>query len=134
LKALLKTLKKNRGIHLLIYCVHGSKDVKTLQHNYKLVHSKVKGKVPIVLVVTSLEDREPDMDDWWENNKTSISDLGMNFAGHACITAVTINQADTDELMRRREQSHDAVYKLFEHCRPQNGTRVHRVTPIPPAR
>ncbi|KIK42291.1 hypothetical protein CY34DRAFT_42051, partial [Suillus luteus UH-Slu-Lm8-n1] len=89
LKVLLKTLKKNRGIHLLIYCVHGTKDVKTLQRNYKLVQSKVKGKVPIVLVVTGLENREPDMEDWWRNNEASISALGMNFAGHACITAVT---------------------------------------------
>ncbi|KAG1733677.1 P-loop containing nucleoside triphosphate hydrolase protein [Suillus occidentalis] len=134
LKVLLKTLKKNRGIHLLIYCVHGTKDVKTLQRNYKLVQSKVKGKVPIVLVVTGLEDRESEMEDWWRSNEASISALGMNFAGHACITAVTIDQADTDEHRRRREQSHDAVYKLFEHCRPQNGTRVHRVTPIPVAR
>ncbi|KAG2041376.1 P-loop containing nucleoside triphosphate hydrolase protein [Suillus americanus] len=134
LKNLLKTLKKNRGIHLLVYCVQGTKDARALQRNYKLMHSKGKGKVPIVLVVTTLEARESEMEDWWLENEKSISDLGMNFAGHACITAVTINQADTDELRRRREQSYNVVCNLFEHCRPQNRTKVRRVTPIPPAR
>ncbi|KAG1733676.1 P-loop containing nucleoside triphosphate hydrolase protein [Suillus occidentalis] len=132
LKTLLKTLKKKQGIHLLIYCVHGTKDVKTLGRNYKLLH-KVKGTVPIVLVVTGLEDRESEMEDWWRNNEASISTLGMNFAGHACITSVTANKDDTDELRRRREQSYDAVCNLIEqHC-PQNiGTP--RVTTFSPAR
>jgi GTP-binding protein EngB required for normal cell division len=136
LKTLLKTLKKNRGIHLLIYCAQGAKNARALQRNYKLMHSKVKGKVPIVLVVTALEEREPEMEDWWRKNETSISDLGMNFAGHACITTLTITQDDTDELKRRHEQSYDAVRNLFEHCRPQNRTRVHKVpvTTVPPTR
>ncbi|KAG1778213.1 P-loop containing nucleoside triphosphate hydrolase protein [Suillus placidus] len=134
LKTLLRTLKKNRGIHLLIYCVQGTKDAWALQRNYKSLHSKVKGRVPIVLVVTALEDREPEMEDWWRNNETSISELGMNFAGHACITAVTIDQDDTDKLRQRREQSYDAVCSLFEHCRLQNRSAAHRVIPIPSAR
>ncbi|KAG1831906.1 P-loop containing nucleoside triphosphate hydrolase protein [Suillus subalutaceus] len=122
LKTLLRTLKKNRGIHLLIYCVQGTQDARALQRNYKLVRSELKGKVgvPIVLVVTALEDREPEMEDWWRNNEKSISDLGMNFACHACITAVTIDQADTDEHRRRREQSYRAVCNLIEQRCPQN--------------
>jgi hypothetical protein len=116
-----------------MYCVRGTKDARALQRNYKLMHSKVKGKVPIVLVVTALEDREPEMEDWWRKNEMSISDLGMNFAGHACITAVSINQDDTDELGRRREQSYDAVCNLVEQCCPQN-IGIPRVITMPPAR
>ncbi|KAG2041375.1 P-loop containing nucleoside triphosphate hydrolase protein [Suillus americanus] len=135
LKTLIRTLKKGRGIHLLIYCVQGTQDARALQRNYKLLHSELKGKVrvPIVLVVTALEDREPEMEDWWRNNEKSISDLGMNFAGHACITAVTIDQADTDKLRQRREQSHHAVCNFIEQRCPQNiGTP--RVTTNPLAR
>jgi predicted GTPase len=73
------------------------------------------------------------MEDWWRKNEMSISDLGMNFAGHACITAVSINQDDTDELGRRREQSYDAVCNLVEQCCPQN-IGIPRVITMPPAR
>lgn len=134
LKTLLKTLKKHRGIHLLVYCALGTKDALALQRNYKLLQSKVKGKVPIVLVVTALEEREPDMEDWWRNNEKSISTLGMNFAGHACITSVTDGQDDTDELRLRRKQSYDAVCNLLEYCHPRNRASVHEVIPVPPAR
>ncbi|KAG2339278.1 hypothetical protein BDR05DRAFT_1003539 [Suillus weaverae] len=134
LKNLFQTLMKKKAIHILMYCVQGTKDVRALQRNYKLLPSKVKEKVPIVLVVTGLENREPEMDEWWRDNEKFISDLGMTFAGHACITAVTINEGDTDELRQRREQSYRAVCNLIEHCRPQNGTGVHRVTAIHPAR
>ncbi|KAG1778215.1 P-loop containing nucleoside triphosphate hydrolase protein [Suillus placidus] len=133
LKNLLKSLVKKKAIHLVMYCVHGTKDAWALQRNYKLLHSKVKARVPIALVVTALEDREPEMEDWWRNNETSISDLGMNFAGHACITAVTIDQDDTDELKRRREQSYRAVCNLIKQRCPQN-IATPRVTTIPPAR
>jgi hypothetical protein len=133
LKTLLKTLKKNRGIHLLIYCVRGTRDITVLQRNYKLLHSNVKEKVPIVLVVTGLEDREPDMESWWRNNTTSILNLGMNFAGHACITALTIDPADADKLRRRREQSYNTICNLIEqHCPQSIGTP--RVTTVRPAR
>ncbi|KAG2134459.1 P-loop containing nucleoside triphosphate hydrolase protein [Suillus clintonianus] len=134
LKKLLKTLEANRGIHLLMYCVLGSKDAQALERNYKLLCSKVKGGVPIVLVVTGLEGRKPEMEQWWTDNEKSISDLGMKFSGHACITAVTINESDTDEVRQRREQSYHAVCNLFEHCRPQNGTENFRGTTLPPAR
>ncbi|KAG1802525.1 uncharacterized protein BJ212DRAFT_1487325 [Suillus subaureus] len=42
----------------------GTKDARALWRNYKLLHSKVRGKALIVLVVTALEDREPEMEDW----------------------------------------------------------------------
>ncbi|KAG2357651.1 P-loop containing nucleoside triphosphate hydrolase protein [Suillus spraguei] len=134
LNSLFQTLMKKKAIHILVYCVQGTKDVRTLQRNYKLLHPKVKGKVPIVLVVTGLETRNPDMEEWWRNNEKSISDLGMTFAGHACITAVTINEGDTSELKQRRQQSYQAVCNLIEHFRSQNGTGVRRVTAIHPVR
>ncbi|KAG1884529.1 P-loop containing nucleoside triphosphate hydrolase protein [Suillus subluteus] len=129
-KGLKKLLRTNGGIHLLVYCVQGTKYASALKHNYDLL-STVKGDVPIVLVVTGLEDQEPEMEDWWRNNEKSISELGMNFAGHACITALA---GDADEVRQRREQSYHAVHNLIQQYRLQHGTGVHRVPTIPPPR
>ncbi|KAG1884530.1 P-loop containing nucleoside triphosphate hydrolase protein [Suillus subluteus] len=116
LKNLFQTLTKK---HVLVYCVQGTKYASALKRNYELL-STVKGDVPIVLVVTGLENREPEMEDWWRNNERSISDLGMNFAGHACITALTINEGDTNKVRQRREQSYRAVCNLIERCCRKN--------------
>ncbi|KAG1904909.1 P-loop containing nucleoside triphosphate hydrolase protein [Suillus fuscotomentosus] len=114
----LKTLFQSRiKIHILMYCVQGTKGASALRRSYKLL-SRVKGNVPIVLVVTGLENREPEMEDWWRSNETSISDFGMNFAGHACITALTINESDTYKVRQRHEQSCHAVCDLIELCFP----------------
>ncbi|KAG1720685.1 P-loop containing nucleoside triphosphate hydrolase protein [Suillus paluster] len=124
LENLLEGLMKTDGIHLLMYCVQGTKGRKALHRDYKLLHSKLKGRVPIVLVITGLEDREPEMEVWWRDNEKSISKLGMTFAGHACITAMTINGDDAIRLKQRRKQSYNAVCDLIEKCRVR----------IPPAR
>lgn len=112
-----------------MYCAQGIKNVSALQHNYRLIDSEVIRGVPVVLVVTGLEHREAE--EWWRNNETSISDLGMNFSGHACITALIINEDDPDEVRQCREQSYRAVCNIIEQCCPQNGTDVHSVPTIP---
>ncbi|KAG1741506.1 P-loop containing nucleoside triphosphate hydrolase protein [Suillus paluster] len=120
LKELLRTLLERDGIHLLIYCVRSTKGIKALCRNYELCLSEVKQRVPIVLVVTGLEDKLPEMEGWWKTNQQSISQFGMTFAGHACITALTLDGDATDTLKRRRHQSYDAVCKLIEECRAKN--------------
>ncbi|KAG2062690.1 hypothetical protein BDR04DRAFT_975494, partial [Suillus decipiens] len=51
LKKLVQTLMEQGDIHLIIYCVRGERGIQGLRRNYKLIHSQVKSKVPIVLVV-----------------------------------------------------------------------------------
>ncbi|KAG1785554.1 P-loop containing nucleoside triphosphate hydrolase protein, partial [Suillus plorans] len=115
LKKLLRDLMKQTDIHLLMYCVRGVRVTKALCRNYNLIHSEVKERVPIVLVATSLEDKRPEMEEWWRDNERSISDFGMTFAGHACVTTATIDRYAGDELKRRRTQSYHAVCQLIEH-------------------
>ncbi|KAG2088663.1 P-loop containing nucleoside triphosphate hydrolase protein [Suillus discolor] len=129
LKKLLRTLMTKGGIHLLVYCVQGTNDASALQRNYKLMDSEVKERVPVVLVVTGLENREPDMEEWWRSNERSISDLGMKFAGHACITALTINEGVIDKVKQRREQSYHTVCDLVGQCYSHDGTGVPNMHP-----
>ncbi|KAG1742192.1 P-loop containing nucleoside triphosphate hydrolase protein [Suillus lakei] len=117
LKKLLRDLMKKTDIHLLMYCVRGVRATKALCRNYDLIRSEVKERVPIVLVATALEDQAPEMEEWWRKNVQLISDFGMAFAGHACVTTATIDQDAEDSLKRRHKQSYRAVCQLIEQCR-----------------
>ncbi|KAG1785548.1 P-loop containing nucleoside triphosphate hydrolase protein [Suillus plorans] len=120
LKKLLQTLAEQDGIHLLIYCVQGTRESMALRRNYMSLYSKVKGKVPIVIVVTRLENQNPDMEEWWRKNEQSISNLNMTFAGHACVTTITIDESDSIDLKERSEQSYHALRELIDKCRLPN--------------
>ncbi|KAG2053031.1 hypothetical protein BDR06DRAFT_485597 [Suillus hirtellus] len=122
LKKLLRTLMQQGNIHLVMYCVRGERDIRTLRRNYELIRSQVKRKVPIALVVTCLESYQPEMEDWWKVNKRAISNFGMTFADHACITTATMTGPT---FKNRRTQSYDAVCKLIEQYRPSNNIGVH---------
>ncbi|KAG1860016.1 P-loop containing nucleoside triphosphate hydrolase protein [Suillus tomentosus] len=129
LKKLLRALTKQGDIHLVMYCVRGEREIRTLRRNYDLIRSQVKTKVPIVLVVTCLESYQPEMEDWWRVNERTISNLGMTFAGHACITTAKMTGP---VFMERHTQSYDAVCKLIEQCRPLDNTRVHTGSSLNP--
>jgi predicted GTPase len=121
LRKLLRILTEQANIHLVMYCVRGERVVPTLCRNYELIHSQVKKKkVPIVLVVTCLESYKPEMEDWWTVNERTISNLGMTFAGHACITTAT-----SVHEMERRAQSYDTVCKLIEQRYLSIKTGIH---------
>lgn len=117
LKKLLRDLMKQSNIHLLMYCVRGVRATKALCRNYNLIRSEVKERVPIVLIATSLEDKGPEMEEWWRDNERSISDFGMTFAGHACVTTATVDEYTEEKLQRRRKQSYHAVCQLIEQYR-----------------
>ncbi|KAG2352017.1 P-loop containing nucleoside triphosphate hydrolase protein [Suillus spraguei] len=118
LKRLIHALMEQGSIHLIIYCVRGERVIRTLRRNYEFIRSQAKSKVPIVLVVTSLESYEPDMEKWWRLNERTIVELGMSFAGHACVTTAMTTQSKVTE--RGRNQSYDDICKLIEQCRLSN--------------
>src|SRR5437879_1314411 len=80
LKKLPQKLKEQDGIHLFVYCVRATRKPSALSHNYNLFHSKFKD-VPVVLIVTGLENQEPHMEHWWTTNENFFSEQRMTFAG-----------------------------------------------------
>jgi hypothetical protein len=115
LKKLLQKLGRGNQIHLLIYCVRSTRQA-TLRRNYDLVHSKFK-EVPITLVVTGLEYQSPVMEEWWTKNEKYLSEQQMTFAGHACITTVTLRDDDGACVKERHAQSYSAVCDLIDRHR-----------------
>ncbi|KAJ8588155.1 hypothetical protein M405DRAFT_793418 [Rhizopogon salebrosus TDB-379] len=105
---LIRRLKNEGGIDLLLYCVRAGPVTSTLQTNYRLFYEWLcENKVPIVLVLTGLEN-EQDMEDWWTRNEHVFSKYQIHVDGHACITAA--NHVDG-----RRKQLYEESRSLVRH-------------------
>lgn len=74
------------GLSLLVYCIRGSRYRDILKVNYDLFWGIIcRGEVPIVLVVTGLENEVP-MDGWWDENEKQFTRRDMKFSGHASLS------------------------------------------------
>lgn len=85
LRSLVRSLKT---VDLLVYCIRGIRFRKIVADNYNKFRNTIcggDGKVPIVLVITGLEN-EVSMDDWWDHNHAYLTRYNLDFCGHACIT------------------------------------------------
>jgi len=75
------------GVNLLVYCVRGPRIKESTVNNYKMFYSVFcKEKVPIVVVITGLEN-EVNVDTWWDENEAGFTKHGMHFQDHVCGTA-----------------------------------------------
>ncbi|KAJ8585711.1 hypothetical protein M405DRAFT_397689 [Rhizopogon salebrosus TDB-379] len=84
LKCHLKRYMERKELHLLIYCMSGERVYmkQSQQRDYKNFKMLV-GSVPVVLVVTKLDDN---LEGWWAENQNILRRLGMEFEEHACVT------------------------------------------------
>ncbi|KAH7926915.1 P-loop containing nucleoside triphosphate hydrolase protein [Leucogyrophana mollusca] len=113
LRIFLRGLTPN-GIDLLIYCVRGTRIRKALLRNYTIFYSAIcRKKVPVVLVVTGLENSEGDMEEWWVTNERELRKHRMYFVGHACVTTLSAESTAHPILLARREKSRQAVQELI---------------------
>ncbi|KAJ3860828.1 hypothetical protein EV359DRAFT_48408 [Lentinula novae-zelandiae] len=108
------------GITLLVYCMRGPRITEALQRNYIVFYDGFcQKKVPIVLAVTALEDQEPDMESWWTENKDAFQKYGMEFSGHACMTATRGKKMRNGEFRNQAEYSESQVVMrdlIVKHC------------------
>ena len=110
---LIKKLKDEGGIHLLLFCVRAGRLTSTILENYRLFYECIcEKKVPIILVLTGFE-REQNMDDWWYKYKLTFDKYGIVLDGHACINAAN----GPDEMQQRLyEESRHLVRNLVTRC------------------
>jgi len=109
---LLSTL--DGGINLLVYVVRGPRIKSSIQKNYLMFFEICcKKQVPIVLVITGLEN-EDDMDAWWDGNHGSFREQGMTFSAAACITAT---RGRRNVFAKEFEESKEKIEGLIlDHC------------------
>lgn len=118
LKKFIRNLLGKNEPSLLIYCVRASRATRALVRHYQLVRSAThEGPVPMVIVVTGLENSREDMESWWHRNVTELSKHGMEYVDHACITSIDNDPHDPILTRTRRTSSQDAVRDLiFRNC------------------
>ncbi|KAG1902418.1 uncharacterized protein F5891DRAFT_1216475 [Suillus fuscotomentosus] len=89
---LIQKLERQGGIDLLMFCMRASQLTATLQSNYRLFREFLcEKKVPIVMVITYLENELGEMDNWWRRNQDILCHQQFRVDGHACITAIRGN-------------------------------------------
>ncbi|KAG2352012.1 P-loop containing nucleoside triphosphate hydrolase protein [Suillus spraguei] len=104
---LIQYLENRGGIDLLLFCMRAGRLTTTLQTNYRLFHEFLcDKKVPIVVVITYLENEVGEMDAWWKRNEDIFREREVHVNGHACITAIKSNYP------KRYEESHNMIHKL----------------------
>jgi GTPase SAR1 family protein len=75
------------GVDLLVYVLRGPRIRGAARKNYLMFYEIFcKKKVPIVIVVTGLEE-ELDRQAWWKDNEEHFVKQDMAFAAAACVTA-----------------------------------------------
>ncbi|KAG1741961.1 hypothetical protein EDB19DRAFT_687329 [Suillus lakei] len=101
------------GISLLVYCVRSTRARHALTRNYNMFFSAIcRKKVPIVLVVTGLEN-EPVMENWWKINGQEFDKRGMHFEDHACVTTLHKHPGIPDVFDNRIAESSDILRDLI---------------------
>jgi len=106
------------GVSLLVLCMRAPRIRDSTVRNYKVFHHGLRlENVPIVLVVTGLEEEE-DMDHWWVRNERVFEKQQMSFDGHACITATKGKQRNNQYMFATEyEESRVKVRKLvWDYC------------------
>ncbi|KAF8441400.1 P-loop containing nucleoside triphosphate hydrolase protein [Boletus edulis BED1] len=131
LTKLLRELRSANGIHLLVYCIRGPTVRKSLARNYVIFYSAIcRKKVPIVAVVTGLENEASSMEDWWIKGEKELAKYKMRFDDHACVTTISSEKVVGTVFEERSILSQQLVRKLIvDNCRhtttrPSSDTNV----------
>ena len=118
LSKLLRELRTANGIHLLVYCIRGPSVRKSLARNYTIFYSAMcRKKVPIVAVVTGLENEPTSMEDWWTKGEKELAKYKMRFDAHACVTTIDMQKLMGSVFEKRSMESQQSVRKLImDNC------------------
>ncbi|RDB20899.1 hypothetical protein Hypma_012000 [Hypsizygus marmoreus] len=124
LRDLVEGLAFAGGVNLLVHCFRGTRFRDIVKINYDMFFKVIcGGNVPIVAVVTGLENEEP-MEAWWTANEEELKSYGLNFEGHACVATTRGKMMKTGQWMfeEEYEQSKEAARNLiFADFTPKAG-------------
>lgn len=107
-------------IHLLVLCIRVPRITEVVAKNYKVFSQKICKGVPIVCIITGLENHEPDMESWWEQNREIFDRYGIKVHDHACITAIKGRR------IRRNGQDRQVYQKEYEDSVKEVRQLIHR--------
>ncbi|KAG2352015.1 P-loop containing nucleoside triphosphate hydrolase protein [Suillus spraguei] len=115
---LIQKLQGQGGIDLLLFCMRAGRLTTTLQTNYRLFHEFLcEKKVPIIVVITCLENEAGEMDAWWTRNIDMFNERKVDVADHACVTALEGNHPE------RYEESRTTICELVKKFTADGGQK-----------
>ncbi|KAG1820661.1 hypothetical protein EV424DRAFT_1322876, partial [Suillus variegatus] len=119
--SLIQNLERQGGIDLLMFCMRAGRLTATLKNNYRLFNEFLcEKKVPLVIVVTYLENEVGEMDAWWKRNEEIFCNQEFHVDGHACITAIRGNCPE------RHDQSRTTIRQLVKEFTAEGQKRTWR--------
>lgn len=101
----LKTYLKKINPHLLVYCMPGvgSNPKKSYGRSFNKFNSVVGSRVPVVVVITNLEDFG-NPEDWWSANLSALKKLDIpESTGHACVSTLPAHYSNPHLYRTSRE-------------------------------
>ncbi|THU88015.1 hypothetical protein K435DRAFT_866672 [Dendrothele bispora CBS 962.96] len=122
LKGLIRSLSsESGGVNLLVFVFRSpGRLTDIVEENYRTFYEGFCDKgVPIVMVVTGLEDEEPTMDNWWKENRGVFEGKEICFADVACITA-TRGRVAEDSHRRKNDEEYDFSVTLVKELLVKN--------------
>jgi len=119
LRDLVENLKD--GVSLLVYCIRGARYRDIIKVNYDLFTEIIcQSEVPVVVVVTGLEN-EARMEDWWVENEREFTMRNMHFVDHACVTT---SKGKKNMFEEEYEESKQVVRDLIQNRCPNSAWTV----------
>ena len=110
LRELMQGLAYSGGVHLIIYCIRGTRLTHVLKRNYDIFYvTACQKKVPVALVVTGLEHQPGEMETWWTENEAALQRNRMRFDAHACVTTLDV---EDPVIQQRRSTSRSLLRGL----------------------
>lgn len=107
-------LVRDHGVNLLIHCIRGPRLKDIFRVNHDLIWGIIcQGKVPIVVVITGLED-EHDRDVWWTENREEFERRGMKISGGQVCVVIRRRLSQGDPSLRTdSEEYRKSAAKLW---------------------
>jgi predicted GTPase len=110
---------KDGGVSLLVYCIRGTRFRDILKENYDVFAGIIcQDQVPVVVVITGLENELP-MEKWWDENAKEFEKEKMKNVGHACVTTTKgklSKKSDKPIFEEEYRESEKVVRELVSRC------------------
>ena len=130
----LTDLRKNGGVHLLVYCMNAFHSTKWIHDIHRVVvsYSTPSPPIPTVAVVTGMSD-VAQQDSWWSSNinEDAFAEQGPCFDDHAFIQTTTGAQSRTgDHIPESRRVLHELILQNCAYAlNPETDSYFQRTAP-----
>ncbi|KDQ59829.1 hypothetical protein JAAARDRAFT_33402 [Jaapia argillacea MUCL 33604] len=107
IRNLVRTL--DHSLSLLIQVIRGPRMKDSTVNTYRAVYEELcQKRIPIVAVITGMEDDDSGYESWWDGNIEFFRTRGVEFADHALVTATKGKFVDERHIFEREYEASTA--------------------------